>query len=250
MKIIGKIVYILWAAVIAIVLSFYCFSCYMGYRVTQIATSAIESRGEDFVKFADVIEENNFIKLWHEKPDNASYDKVQMDELGITQKYTLSRPYIMPFKDNNSFISMAKIGYIYNIQMYDANSTEVKSVALENSKIVLDVSYDGADFRIEKVSYDNDFDEYKVAKGHGIALAVILLINAVARNIRYFDYCVIRRKKRNILRFIQPYIFVALIVAAIFFDALPYALVIGIGEEIIFTAIYILIRLINRKKAC
>lgn len=247
MKIAGKIIYALWAIVIAAVLCFYCFSCYMGFSVKELAVSSIESQGKDFANYDALISENDYIKLWHEKPDNASYDRVQMEELKITQEYTLSRPYIMAFKDNDNIFSLSKIGYIYNIKMYDANGNEVKSVAPENSKVVLDVSYEGLNYNVNSVVYDNDYDEYGVNTFSGIGLAVILLINSIARNVRYFDYCVKRRRKRHLIRFIQPYVFVTLIIAAIVLDALPYALMLGIAEEFILTLIFTLLNLKNRK---
>ncbi|MBQ5591133.1 MAG: hypothetical protein IIU65_05575 [Clostridia bacterium] len=246
MKIAGKIIYAVWALVITAVLVFYSFSCYMGYRVEQIAKSAIETQGEDFTKFEKNIDEHNYLKLWHAKPDNASYDKVSIQELSLTQKYTITRPYIMPFKDTNAFFSFNKIGYIYNIKMYDANGNEVKSVAPANSKIVLDISYDNATFKIDNVFYDNDSNTYKVSKLNTWPLIIILIINAIARNIRYFDYCVIRRRKRNILRFIQPYIFPILIIISIFLNNFQNVLILGILEETVFTIIYFIKKIIDK----
>lgn len=238
MKIAGKIIYALWTAVIALVIMFYCFSCYMGFRVKEIVVSSVESYGENFASYDSVISENDYIKLWHEKPDNASYDSVQMKELGITQKYSLTNPYIMPFKDKNSFFSLKKIGYIYNIKRFDADGKEIQSVATENSKVVLDISYDGMDFKIDKVLYDNDFNEYNIGYLNGLALMIILIINAISRNIRYFDSCIKSKRKRNILRLLQPYVFPLLIAFSMIFDLLAYALIAGIAEELIFTAIF------------
>lgn len=247
MKIAGKIIYALWAVVIAAVLLFYCFSCYMGFRVKEIAVSSIESQGEDFAKYDNIISENDYIKLWNEKADNASYDRIQMNELSMTQSYTVSNPYILAFKDKNSFFSLNKIGYIYNIRIKDSEGNEVKSIAAENSKVVLDINYDGTDFKIDRVFYDNDFNEYKVGRFNGLPLLIILLINSVARNVRYFDYCIKLKKKRNLLFLIQPYFFVVLIAAAIVFDALPYALILGIAEEIIFILIRFALKIKNKK---
>ena len=235
MKIAGKIIYALWASVIALVMLFYCFSCYMGFRVKEIVVSSVESHGEDFASYDNIISENDYIKLWHERPDNASYDSVQMEELGITQEYSLTNPYIMPFKDKNSFFSLKKIGYIYDIKRFDADGKEVKSVAQENSKVVLDISYEGMNFKIDKVLYDNDFNEYNVGCLNGLALMIILIINAVARNIKL-------KRKRNILRLLQPYIFPLLIAFSMVFDLLAYALIAGITEELIFTIIFFILK--------
>ena len=103
----------------------------MGFRVKEIVVSSIESQGEDFAKYDKVISENDYIKLWNEKVDNASYDRIQMNELSMTQSYTVSNPYILAFKDKNSFFSLNKIGYIYNIKIKDYEGNEVKSIAAD-----------------------------------------------------------------------------------------------------------------------
>ena len=210
----------------------------MGYKVKEIAVSSIESQGEDFVKYDNIISENDYIKLWHETPDNASYDRIEMNERSMTQSYTVSNPYILAFKDKNSFFSLNKIGYIYNIKIKDSQGNEVQSIAAENSKVILDVAYDGNGFKIERVFYDNDFNEYNVNGFNGIALVIVLIINSIARNVRYFDFCVKNKKKRNLILLIQPYLFVVLIALAMVFDALPYALILGIAEEFIFIFIH------------
>lgn len=219
----------------------------MGFRIKEIAVSSIESQGEDFAKYDNIISENDYIKLWNEKVDNASYDSIQMNELSMTQSYTVSNPYILAFKDKNSFFSLNKIGYIYNIQIKGSEGNEVKSIAAENSKVVLDINYDGTDFKIDRVFYDNDFNEYKVGRFNSLPLLIILLINSVARNVRYFDYCIKLKKKRNPLFLIQPYFFVVLIAAAIVFDALHYALILGIAEEFIFILIRYALKIKNKK---
>ncbi|MEE1002286.1 MAG: hypothetical protein U0L17_00880 [Acutalibacteraceae bacterium] len=247
MKTVGKIIYALWSAIIIITLLFYCFSCYMGYKVKEIAVSSIESQGEDFAKYDNIISENDYIKLWHETPDNASYDRIEMNERSMTQSYTVSNPYILAFKDKNSFFSLNKIGYIYNIKIKDSQGNEVESVASENSSVILDIDYDGADFKIERVFYDNDFNEYNVNAFNGLALLIVLLINSVARNIRYFDFCVKHKKKRKLLLLIQPYFFVVLIATAMVFDALPYALILGMAEEFIFIFISKTLKAKNKK---
>ena len=45
----------------------------------------------------------------------------------------------------------------------------------------------GLDFVVDDVYYDNDFNDYGVSCFHGIWLALILIVNAFARNIRYFN---------------------------------------------------------------
>ena len=228
MKIISKVFKYIWFLIVGITVVLYCFSALIGYQVKSLAISSIESMGTDYMKYQDKIEENNYLKLWSEKPDTASFDRIQIEEQGKSQKYTVSNPHIMFFKDKNSFFSFAKVGYIYNIEVFDKNNT----------------------IFVENVFYDNDFDEYNVSKYNGFFLGVILLINAISRNIRYFDFCIkLKRKKKNIFIFLQPYIFVLLTALAIVFDFLPIALIIGISEELIFTVIFTLIKRKQKKMA-
>lgn len=250
MRIVSKIIKYIWFLIVAITVALYCLSALVGYQVKKIAVSSIESMGTDYLKYQDKIDENNYIKLWSEKPDTASFDRVQIEEKGKTQEYKLSNPTIMYFDDENSLFSATKVGYIYNIKVTDKDGSVTTSLAKENSKVVLNLKYKSGSIFIDKVFYDNDFDEHNVSKYNGFFLGVILLINAISRNIRYFDFCIkLKRKKKNIFIFLQPYIFVLLTALAIVFDFLPIALIVGISEELIFTVIFALIKRKQKKMA-
>ena len=239
MKIAKIIMKYLWYAIIGITLLFYCFSCFMGYQVKKIAVSSIESMGTKYVDFEDKIYGFDYEKLWHETPDNASFDRTQIQEQRKTQKYTVSNPEIIKIDGVNQF----KIGYVYNIHIYDKSGEETTAIAQPNSKVVLNIKIKNGSFLIESVLYDNDFNEYSVGSYfYESVLIILLLINAVVRNIKYFDYCVINKCKKNVLRYIQPYIFVVLLILAAIFDILPIALIIGIIEELAFTIIYFILK--------
>lgn len=250
MKIISKVFKYLWFLIVGATVLLYCLSALIGYQVKTLAVSSIESMGKDYIKYQDKIDQNNYQKLWNEKADNASFNRILIQEQGKTQKYTVSNPYIMFFKDKNSFFSFSKAGYIYNIEVFDKDGGKTTVLAEENSRVVLDLKYKNNSIFVENVFYDNDFDEYSVSKYNGIFLGVILLINAFTRNIRYFDFCVKnKRKKKNPFIFLQPYIFVLLTALAIAFDFLPFALIIGIAEELIFTLIFLIIKSKQKKMA-
>ncbi len=238
MKIVGKIIYVLWACVIAAVLVFHCFSLFVGSKIEPIVISAIESMGEDFTQYDDVIEDFNYLRLWHEIPNNASYDRINIRESDETQKFSITHPYVLINDRDNGMFSFRKVGYIYNNETVSKDGSRKNLVAQKNSKVVLSLRYEGASFVIEDVYYDNDFNDYGVSRFNGIWLAVILLINAFARNIRYYNYCAIKRKKKNAFVMIQPYFFSALILISCFINAFPLALLIGIAEELIFTIIF------------
>ena len=239
MKIVGKVIYVLWACVIALTLSFYCFSCYIGAKVEPIVISAIESMGEDYADYDNVIEDFNYLRLWHEIPNNASYDRVNIVEEGATQEYSISHPYIVAFKDrDNGFFSLGKVGYIYNNKTVSKNGEKTNLVATENSKVILSLRYNGLDFVVDDVYYDNDFNDYGVSRFHGIWLALILIVNAFARNIRYFNFCALNRKKKNVFRMVQPYFFSILIFISFFTNTFPLMLLIGMAQEVVFTIIF------------
>ncbi len=241
MKIAGKIIYIIWAVIVALSLCFYCFSCYVGFQTQKIIHSSISSMGQDYNDFITVIADYDYLRMWHEKPLDASYDRVEIQEENMVQEYSITRPYILAFKDKDNIFSLSKVGYIYNNEMTDVLGNKSNLVAAKNSKVVLDVEYDGLKVKVNSIIYDNDFNEYKIGRCHGIGLLIILLINAIARNIRYFDKCVVNRKKKNAFRFVQPYFFSLFIAFSFIFDALPLALLIGIIQELIFTIIFAII---------
>lgn len=242
MKIVGKIIYIIWAVIIAISLCFYCFSCYVGFQTQKIIHSAVSSMGQDYNAYRDTIADYDYLRMWHQKPNNASYDRVTIEEDCLEQEYSITRPYILIFQDKGSSIfSLARVGYIYNNEMVDVIGNKTNLVAEKNSKVVLDVKYEGFKVKVTGIVYDNDFNEFGISRFHGLWLLIILLINAIARNIRYFDRCIINRKQKNIFRFIQPYLFSIIIAISFIYDALPLALVIGIAEELIFTLTFMII---------
>jgi len=238
MKIVGKIIYIVWAVVIAVTICFYGFSCYVGMKVEPIVKSAIESMGENFTQYDNVIEDFNYLRLWHEIPNNASYDRINIKEAGDTQKFSITHPYVLIKDRDNGMFSFSKVGYIYNNEIVSKDGSKENLVAQKNSKVVLSLRYKGTDFVIEDVYYDNDFNDYGVSRFHGILLAIILVINAFARNIRYYNFCALKRKKKNVFVMIQPYFFSVLILLSCFINMFPLAFLIGIAEEIIFTTIF------------
>lgn len=250
MKIAGKIIYAVWALIIATVLGITCFSAYMGVKIHNIAESAVKSLATEYSDCEKYIEdEYNYTKLWTERPDNASYDRIKFEEENKRQEYDISMPKVLYYQDQNSYFSFNKIGYIYNNRIYSKNGTQEKGMALENSKVVLDIEYDGLDFKITKVFYDNDYNAYNIAPYMScIELIVLLLINAIVRNVRYINYCILNKiRKRHFLRLIQPYIFPLLLLGLSFADMVPTALIIGIAEEFIFSCIFIIMN-IKRKK--
>lgn len=248
MKIAKKALLVIWSLFVVAVVAFYCFSAIIGYQVKNIALSAIESQGTDFAKYDEIISQDDYVKLWHTHPDEASFDRIIMKEQNIKQQYSITRPYILAFKDINNTFSFNKVGYIYDNYMVNADGTKGKQISYKNSNIVLDLEYNGLNFKITKVYFDNDFHEYKINGFHGIWLAIILTLNGIARNIRYFDYCVVRRRKRNKFRLIQPYIFVLLVIIGMITKMLPIALIIGIIEEIVFTLIYTVTNIKDKTK--
>lgn len=248
MKIAGKIIYIVWAVIIAISLCFYCFSCYVGFQTEKIIHSSITSKGEDYNAYRDVIADYDYLRMWHQKPNDASYDRVEFEEENLTQEYSVTRPYIILFKDPQNIFSLSNVGYIYNNETVDILGNKSYMIAEKNSKVVLDVEYDGLKVKVNGIIYDNDFNDYKIGRCHGLGLLIILLINAFARNIRYFDRCALNRRKKNIFRFIQPYFFSIILAISFMFDALPWALAIGIAEELLFTIVFMIIDKKTMKK--
>ena len=239
MKILGKIVYVLWSLVVLAVLFCYCVTAVVGSQVKDIVVSSVESMGTDYLKYEDKIDEPLYAMLWHEKHDMVSYDRIQIEEQNLTQEYTVSTPQILFFSSKEKPFSFNKIAYIYDIHVYDGMGDEVKKIAPENSLVALDVEYIDGSFKIVDVYYDT-FDTYKISPFYLLPLVVVLLINAIARNVRYFDHCIIKKRKKNILLFIQPYIFVALLIVSMFVDIFYFAMIFGIIEEIVFTIIMFL----------
>lgn len=209
-------------------------------KINEIAVSSVESQGENFIEYDTIIDKYDYIKLWHEYPDNSSYDKILGEELGYSQTYTISSAYILPFADNEKFFTLDKVGYVYDIHRFDKDGNEVESVATENSKIVLDLEYQKGGFKVKKVIYDNDYNDYKVKRYHGFALLAILIIDAIINSIRYFNRCVKSKRKRNKIRLLLPFILPLLIAVSIYFDFLIYAVTIGVlADKILATALLI-----------
>ena len=239
MKIAGKIIYVLWSLLVLAVVVCYLITAIVGMQVKEIVTSSIESMGQDYMKYEKQIDEPTYGMLWHQRYDMISYDRIQIEEQGLTQENSISTPQILFFSSNKGAFSFNKVAYLYDVNIYNGMGEEAKTIAPENVLVALDVEYENGNIKIVDVYYDT-LDTYKISPFYLLPLVVVLLLNAVARNIRYFDHCIIKGRKKHLFFLIQPYIFVVLMILSIFANIFAYALFIGIIQEIIFTTIMFL----------
>ena len=108
MKIFSKIVYVLWSLVVLAVLFCYCVTAIVGSQVKDMVVSSVESMGTDYLKYEDKIDESNYTRLWHERADMVSYDRIQIQEQNLTQEYTVSTPQILFFSSKEKVFSFNK----------------------------------------------------------------------------------------------------------------------------------------------
>ena len=237
MKIAGKIICVLWSLLVLAVVCCYLITAVVGMQVKEIVTSSIESMGLDYMEYEDKIDEPSYGLLWHQRFDMISYDRIQIEEQGLTQEYTITTPQILFFSSNKGTFTFNKVAYIYDVHIYNGMGEEAKTIAPENVLVALDVEYEDGGIKIVDVYYDT-FDTYKISPFYLLPLVVVLLINAIARNIRYFDHCIIKERKKHLFFFIQPYIFAVLMIVSMFVDIFTYALFIGIIQEIILSIVF------------